>query len=276
MLGFNRTGLAAFAAGTALLISGCGNSSGGGTSAASPTAAATTAPTAAAGFTDLAGVFGADQIAQLAQLGVFESNSGTFEPAKPITRGKFVRWLVQANNAIWADDPSKVIRTSSSATSAFPDVPTSHPDFAYIQGMYDAGFAIGFSDKLFHPDEPLTHEQMLAIKESVDRGGIDKYYEQFWDSTMPDWKDRDQIDKRFRAAIAEDSSFDKHYPDVAVGNIGRAFGAIAMLRPRQPVTRAEAAACIWKIGAHNESTGDAGMPRSAADALKPSPVPSPT
>ena len=257
---------------------GAGAPGGSGSLSASPTATVTAAesPSPQVAFTDLAGVYGAKEIGELAQLGVFGATSGAFQPTGTITRGDFVKWLVLANNAIWSNDPSKQIRIGSSATSAYPDVPTSHPDFQYIQAMYDAGFAIGFSDKQFHPDAPLTHEQMIAIKESLDRGGIDKYYVQFWDSTMPDWKDRTQIDPRFRGAIAEDSSFDRHYPDVAVGNIGRAFGAIAMFRPTQPVTRAQAALCLWKIGAHNESTGQAGTPRTAEDALAPSPAPSPT
>ena len=167
--------------------------------------------------------------------------------------------------------------------AAYPDVATSHPDFAYIQGVYDAGFAIGFPDKTFRPDANLTREQMIAIKESVDRGGVDKYYVSFWDSTMPDWKDKQQVNKQFRGAIAEDAGLD-HYamaqrmPVLVIGNVPRSFGAIAMLRPQQPVTRAEAASILWKIGAHNDKVLNAqpsDAPRSAADALAP-PTPTPT
>ncbi|MBV8531758.1 MAG: S-layer homology domain-containing protein [Candidatus Eremiobacteraeota bacterium] len=262
----------------------------GAAASASPAASmaeGTASPTASGGtpvaYTDIGGVFGEKQITDLAALGVFGTPRGSFDPNGTITRADFIKWLVQANNAIWANVPEKMIRPSQGATSAYPDVATSHPDFAYIQGVYDAGFAIGFPDKTFRPDANLTREQMIAIKESVDRGGVDKYYVSFWDSTMPDWKDKQQVNKQFRGAIAEDAGLD-HYamaqrmPVLVIGNVPRSFGAIAMLRPQQPVTRAEAASILWKIGAHNDKVLNAqpsDAPRSAADALAP-PTPTPT
>jgi hypothetical protein len=233
-------------------------------------------------YTDLNGTFGSQQIEDLAKLGAFGTPAGTFNPTGSITRADFVHWLVTANNAIWANNPDRMIRPSQSSTSAYPDVPTSHPDFPYIQGMYDAGFSVGFPDKTFKPDEKLTHEQMIAIKESVDRGGVDKYYVTWWESTTPNWKDKAQINKIFRGAIAEDSGLDRSVvsewslPSYVIGNVGRAFGAIAMFRPQQPVTRAEAALVLWKIGPHSDHHGPGDAPRSAADALAPpSPTPSP-
>jgi|HubBroStandDraft_2_1064218.scaffolds.fasta_scaffold04071_6 hypothetical protein len=248
----------------------------------SPSPGATAAATRVA-YTDISGTFGQKQITDLAALGVFGTPTGAFNPNGTITRAEFVQWLVQANNAIYANMPDKMIRPSQSTTSAYPDVATSHPDFSYIQGMYDAGFAIGFPDKTFKPDVPLTREQMIAIKEAVDRGGVAKYYVSFWESTTPDWKDKQQINKQFRGAVAEDSGLDRYaiaqaQPALVIGNVPRAFGAIAMLRPQQPVTRAEAALILWKIGSHNDRVLNAkpdDAPRSAADALAP-PTPTPT
>ena len=234
-------------------------------------------------YNDISGTFGQKEITDLAALGVFGTPSGKFDPAGTITRAEFARWLVLANNAIWQNDPDKLIHPSESTTSAFPDVWASNPDFVYIQGLYDAGFTVGFPDKTFKPDSQLTREQMIAIKESVDRGGVDKYYVSFWDTATPDWKDKQQINKQFRGAIAEDSGLDRqavaqHLPNLVIGNVPRTFGAIAMLRPQQPVTRAEAALILWNMGAHtdkvlNAQPGD--VPLSAADALIP-PTPSPT
>jgi hypothetical protein len=247
-----------------------------------------TSPAANAGtpvtYTDLSGTFGEKQITELAALGVFGTPSGTFNPTGTITRGDFVKWLVLANNAIFANNPGKQIRPSQGTTSAYPDVATSHPDFPYIQGMYDAGFAVGFPDKTFKPDALLTHEQMIAIKESVDRGGVQQYYATNWDSTMPNWKDKQQINKLFRGAIAEDSGLDHvavvnwNHPTLVIENVPRTFGAIAMFRPQDQATRAQAALVLWKMGAHtdrvsNPTPNDA--PRSAADALAP-PTPTPT
>ena len=240
-------------------------------------ATATTTPPAQVAYDDLTGIEGAQQIAQLAQLGVFGTTSGHFNPAQQIARGEFVKWMVLANNAIWANDPDKQIRTAAPGErAAFPDVPATHPDYAYVQGVFDSGFTIGFNDKSFHPDSNLTREQMISIKESLDRGGVDNYYVEFWDSVMPNWKDRAQIAPQFRGAITEDSGFDKKYPDNAVGNIGRTFGAIAMFRPKMEATRAQAALILWKIGPHNDSWQEKGKPRSAADALSPQASPTPT
>jgi hypothetical protein len=235
-------------------------------------------------FTDLNGVFGQKEITELASLGIFGTPSGNFNPAGTITRAEFVKWLVLANNAIFANNPGKQIPPSQSTTSAYPDVATSNPNYSYIQGMYDAGFAVGFPDKTFKPDTLLTHEQMIAIKESVDRGGVQQYYVSNWDSTTPDWKDKAQINKLFRGAIAEDNGLDRSavlswgHPNIVIGNVPRTFGAIAMFRPQQPVTRAQAALVLWKIGPHNDHIANLSaedMPRSAADALAP-PTPTPT
>jgi S-layer homology domain len=248
---------------------------------ASPIAAGASASTVA--YTDIASTIGQKQISDLAALGVFGPATGAFNPNGPLTRAEFVKWLVQANNAIWASVPEKQIHPSQGTTSSYPDVATSHPDFPYIQGMYDAGFAVGFPDKTFKPAQRLTREQMIAIKESVDRGGVDKYYVSFWQNTTPDWKDKNQINKQFQGAIAEDWGVDRYAvaqgrPTFVIGNVPRTFGAIAMLRPQQAVTRAEAAVMLWKVGAHtanvlNGNPGDA--PRSAADALAPA-TPTPT
>ncbi|MBV8147500.1 MAG: S-layer homology domain-containing protein [Candidatus Eremiobacteraeota bacterium] len=226
-------------------------------------------------YTDLVGVPGAEMMTNVASLGVFGMPTGTFNPSGTITRGDFVKWLVLANNAIFASEPDKVIRPSQSTTSSYPDVTTTDPNFSYIQGMYDAGFAVGFPDKTFKPSDLLTREQMIAIKESIDRGGVVKYYVNFSDSLLPNWKDKAQINKLFRGAIAEDYSKDRDAmkqgrADLVIDNVPRVFGGLAMLRPQQPVTRAQAALVVWKIGAHSDKVLNAlpsDVPRSAADAL---------
>jgi S-layer homology domain len=261
---------------------------------ASPSISATasmnaeTSPAANAGtpvtYTDLSGTPGEKEITELAALGVFGTPSGAFNPAGTVTRADFVKWLVLANNAIFATMPGKQIRPSQATTSSYPDVPTSHPDFSYIQGIYDAGFAAGFPDKTFKPDALLTHEQMIAIKESVDRGGVQQYYVANWDSTMPNWKDKQQVNKLFRGAIAEDSGLDRaavvnwSHPNLVIDNVPRTFGAIAMFRPQDPVTRSQAALILWKMGPHTDKVANPtpdDVPRSAADALAPA-TPTPT
>jgi hypothetical protein len=256
------------------------------------TPASSTAPTAI-GFDDIQGVFGEKEITQLAQLEVFESTSGKFNPQQTITRAEFVRLLVRANNAIWFDQSDKMIRPAEGGAATFPDVPTNHPDFRYIQGVINAGFAVGFDEKAFKPDEPLTREQMIAIKIGVDKGGLEdiilKPAEKIMNtasidekalksntlsSHVPNWIDRNQISKQFIPA------FNSHYYLFSIlgttwfadardpfQNVNRAFGAIKALRPKSPVTRAEAAAAVSLVGNH-QTEKDKIVLRTAEDALK--------
>jgi S-layer homology domain len=259
------------------------------------TASAPASPTAptAIGFDDIQGVFGEKEITQLAQLGVFESASGKFNPQQTITRAEFVRLLVRANNAIWFDQSDKMIRPAAGGTATFPDVPTSHPNFQYIQGVINAGFAVGFDEKAFKPDEPLTREQMVAIKIGVDKGGLEEPIlkpdgKRFSDaidekalksntlaSHVPDWTDRAQISKQFVPAFnsqayliyggGSDRWMAEHKDPFQ--NVNRAFGAVKALRPQAPVTRAEAAAAVALVGNHQTDRFKIVL-RNAEDALK--------
>jgi hypothetical protein len=259
-----------------------------------PSATAPAAP-ATIGFDDIQGVFGEKEITQLSQLGVFEPASGKFNPQQTITRAEFVRLLVRANNAIWFDQSDKMVRPAEGGAATFPDVPTSHPDFRYIQGMINAGFAVGFDEKAFKPDEPLTREQMVAIKIGVDKGGLEdiilKPAEKIMNtasmdekalksntlaSHVPDWTDRNQISKQFIPAFNSQAylfhgggagmQWFAHAKD-PFQNVNRAFGAIKALRPQAPVTRAEAAAAVSLVGNH-QTDKEKILLRTAEDALK--------
>ncbi|MBW4512767.1 MAG: S-layer homology domain-containing protein [Scytonematopsis contorta HA4267-MV1] len=214
-------------------------------------------------FEDIKGVFGEKEITELAKLGVFDSTSGKFSPQSNITRGDFMRLLVRANNAIWVEQ-DKQIREAEGGQATFADVPPTHPNFRYIQGLLNTGFVSGFDEKTFAPDQPLTREQMVAIKIAVDRGGVydfTKFNGQEaklnteFAVNVPRWTDREQISKKFiRAFNTEYRSFSNTYKETFEGNtfknIERTFGATATFKPQQPVTRAEAAVCISLIGEH--------------------------
>ncbi len=252
------------------------------TAAASGAAAATApSPLASVGFTDIGGVQGQKEIVQLAQLGVLDTTAGPFHPGDAVKRRDFVRWLFKANNAVWADQPSKQVHEADATEqSSFSDLASSDPDFKYIQGLNDAGVAVGFPDKSFKADQPLTREQMIAIKSGLDRGGVHKSFvkdDNYARYNMPAWKDKDKISKTYAAAVATDVDDDpKNGTDAKIDNIGRTFGAIAMFRPQQPVTRAQAAVVLNVIGAHAESTSYDNAPRSVAKVLTATPAASPT
>ena len=224
---------------------------------------------------------GQQQIVQLAQLGVLDATSGAFKPLEPVKRREFVRWLVKTNNAVFSDAPTKQIHLAdASEKSDLSDLQPSDPDFPYVQGLSDAGIAVGFPDKSFKPDQPLTREQMIAIKSGLDRGGVSPSFQKNNDADghyakyhLPPWKDRDQVSKTYVPAIATDLSDESH--DAPIANIGRTFGAIAVFRPQQPVTRAQAAVLMSVIGAHSEQSMYENKPRSVAQALGPKPSPTP-
>jgi hypothetical protein len=238
-------------------------------------------PLASVAFSDIGGVQGQREIVQLAQLGVLDASAGEFKPAAPVKRREFVRWLVKANNAVWADVPTKQIHLADATEKPdLSDLPPGDPDFAYVQGLNDAGIAVGFPDKSFKPDAPLTREQMIAIKSGLDRGGVSASFQpgqdkdhRFAKSHLPAWKDRDGISPTYLPAIATDISDESH--DAPIANIGRTFGAIAVFRPQQPVTRAQAAVLLGVIGGHSESSQYENKPRSVAEALAPKPSPTP-
>jgi S-layer homology domain len=235
--------------------------------AAPQDASASTAVT----FEDIGGTFGEKEITQLAQLGVFGEATGKFNPQKAITRAEFVRWLVRANNAIWFDRSEKTIREAEGGEATFADVPTTHPDFRYIQGVANAGIAIGFEGKNFKPDEPLTREQMIAIKIGLDKGGIEneildpkKVESSAGDNVtatelaegVPDWSDRTQIAARFIPAFNSQyyvfwgNTREYSVREDKFKNVDRTFGSIKAFKPQLSVTRAEAATCLSLIGNH--------------------------
>jgi len=200
-------------------------------------------------------------IQDLATLGVVTAPTNTaktnnptnqFQPNKNITRREYARWLVAANNAMYANSPSKQIRlASASSKSAFSDVKNTDPDFAAIQGLAEAGLIpsslSGDSTQvLFRPDAPLTREQMLLWKIPLDtRQGLPNAS---LDTVKQTWgfQDVGKIDpKALRAVIAD-------YQNGEQSNIRRVFGYTTLFQPKKAVTRAEAAAALWYFGTESE------------------------
>jgi hypothetical protein len=229
----------------------------------SPTAAAATGSAQASSstaivvvsFTDVAGTFAEQNINDEARLGVFDATSGTFEPETPIKRGEFVRWMVKANNAYYHDNPSRQIRPAEGTEQTFVDVPASNPDYRYIQALANAGLVVGVDATHFAPDDDLTREQMIAIKAGLDLGGDPHKNTNLSDvKTAYPFTDDDQISKRYYDAI---------YGDYFDGskNIPRVFGAIKTFHPQKPVTRAEAAVALDKIGNYSPMTAEQALPQ---------------
>jgi len=175
-----------------------------------------------------------------------------FEPHKTITRREFARWLVAANNQIYANRPGQQIRLASeSAQPAFQDIPRTDPDFQSIQALAEAGLIpsslTGDSTAaLFRPDAPLTRENLILWKVPLDTrqalptAAIDTV-KQTWG-----FQDIAKIDpKAWRAVLAD-------FQNGEQANIRRVFGYTTLLQPKKAVSRAEAAAAIWYFGSQGE------------------------
>jgi hypothetical protein len=191
-------------------------------------------------------------------LGLFEQSTGStaatpaFQPNQPITRGDFAHWLLTANNEFYKDVPAKRIRPSTaSATPAFQDVPTSHPHFAAIQGLAEAGIIpsakTGNATAVnFRPDAPLTRETLVLWKVPLDTRAALPTADAEAVTTAWGFQDTAQVEPlALRAVLADHQNGD-------FANIRRAFGYTTLLQPQKGVTEAEAAAALWRFGNQTE------------------------
>ncbi|WP_353930008.1 S-layer homology domain-containing protein [Okeanomitos corallinicola TIOX110] len=213
------------------------------------------------------------QIGDLGKLGVLSiatkpnnsvsmaTNSQLFEPDKTITRREYARWLVAANNVMYANNPAKKIRLASTSTQpAFKDVLPQDADFPAIQGLAEAGLIPSSlsgdaTAVLFRPDAPLTRENLLLWKVPLDtRQALPnanlEAVKQTWG-----FQDTEKIDPKALRAILAD------FQNAEQSNIRRVFGYTTLFQPKKAVNRAEAAAALSYFGLQSE-----GM--STTEALK--------
>lgn len=192
-----------------------------------------------------------DLVADLMELEVLTSDD--FAPDRTVTRRQYVRWLVVANNKIYAHNPGKQIRpsTSKSAEPVFQDVPRTDPDFPLIQGLAEAGILPSRltgdgTVVLFRPDTALTRAEMilwkvpLDIRRALPTATIDTVKETWG------FQDAAKIDpKSLRAVLADFQNGEK-------ANIRRSFGYTNLFQPTKTVSGVEAAATLWYFGYQGE------------------------
>jgi len=201
-------------------------------------------------------------ITDLTNLGALQiTGSKGFEPGKAITRREYARWLVAANNSIYASVPARKIRLGASSDQpAFKDVASKDPDFGAIQGLANAGLIpstlSGASGMVnFRPNSPLTREDLIFWKVPVDiRRSLPNAT---LDAVKESWgfQDAAKIDPKVLRAVLAD------YQNSDLSNIRRAFGYTTLFNPKKTVSRAEAAAVLWFFGAQGDGL-------SAKDALQ--------
>lgn len=187
-----------------------------------------------------------------------------FEPNQPITRGEFAHWLLTANNKFYADVPAKRIRPATpSTTPTFQDVPASHPYFADIQGLAEAGLIPSAKSGnatavTFRPDAPLTRETLVLWKAPLDSRTPLPTATTEAVTTAWGFQDAAQIEPlALRAVLADHQTGD-------FANIRRAFGYTTLFQPQKGVTQAEAAAALWRFGNQTEGISAEDLSRQPA------------
>lgn len=176
--------------------------------------------------------------------------AGAFNQA--ITRREYAQWLFETNNRFYDGSAGKRIRAATVADQpAFKDVPPEAADFAAIQGLADAGIIpsalTGNSTAVtFRPDAPVTREDLILWKVPLDtRAALPQTSPEAVTETWG-FQDTASIEPLALRAIAADFQLG----DFA--NIRRAFGYTTLLRPDKAVTRAEAAAVLWRFGTQTD------------------------
>ncbi|NJK35773.1 MAG: S-layer homology domain-containing protein [Oscillatoriales cyanobacterium SM2_2_1] len=161
---------------------------------------------------------------------------------QPTRRREYVRWLIQANNRLFADLPSRQVRPARPQQAPrFKDVPANDPDFTFIQGAADAGL-LPTSGQQFFPDRPLTREQLVQWKILLDLRRPLPPISAAELRKITGFVDSSRIAAAARSAIAADMQLGD------LSNLRRSFGFRVQLQPQQAVTRLESLASLWSFG----------------------------
>ena len=182
-------------------------------------------------------------IKDLNKLGTITPKTGLqFQPNIFVARREYARWLLQTNNRLYKNQPSRQIRLAQPTdTASFPDILNNDPDFTIIQGLANAGLIGGTGDR-FRPNDPLLREELVQWKIPIDlRQPLPNATLEIVTQAYG-FKDSDRISENALSAVFADAQLRD------ISNIRRSFGFTTLLQPQKPVTRAEAAASLWYFG----------------------------
>ncbi len=166
-------------------------------------------------FSDLQGHWSEKQVDQLvAKKAIAGYPDGSFRPDALITRSEFIAVLVKAQGM-----------TGTKETS-YPDM-AGHWAQEILKTGYANGVVSGYPDGLFHPNDPITREQMAVL--------VDRTLRYTMTSAPQPMADQGEISSWAEDAVKRMLSFKVMggYPD-------------GTFRPKALATRAEAAAVILK------------------------------
>jgi|688.fasta_scaffold58962_3 hypothetical protein len=215
-------------------------------------------------FADLQDVETAGEIEDLNKLGVFNKFivGNEFKPYEPITRAEYISWLYTAYNTIRSQS-DKIRLAPPNIQAKFSDVPSTNEVYKYIQALANAGYSVGYEDGTFKPDQPITREELIAIKVGLDSGKASQPVGVADLNSTWGFADSKDIDKRYSGYIYSDSFKYNNggNPKYSRSNIIRAFGKLGTFKPKEPVLRHEAAATLWQVDEFGNATAELTLKR---------------
>ncbi|MBM3450973.1 MAG: S-layer homology domain-containing protein, partial [Armatimonadetes bacterium] len=178
---------------------------------------------AQARFTDLASHWAEPRITALASRGLLDPAAGPFRPEASIARATFLHWILATRGG----GP-----TTGPASPSFPDVQPNDPSYLAVEAAVAAGILTPTGEP-FAGAAPITREEAIGwIVRSAD---LAWEAEGFGHATIP------AVDGAQTSPVWNGS--------VAVALLGRPAllrePGDPRIRPREPLTRAEAASLIW-------------------------------
>lgn len=175
-------------------------------------------PSPGPSFTDTTNHWAANAISTLASRGIITGYpDGTFKPDNPVSRAEIVKMLVLATG----------LQSSEGRTTFTDEIPAWAAP--YIAVAVDHGLIAGYEDGTFRSDEPLTREQLAVLVARVLGGGELQGGTTFFSDAgeISDWA-APSVAYVVRLGVFQG------YPD-------------GTFRPKQAVTRAEAAMVILRL-----------------------------
>lgn len=164
-------------------------------------------------------------VGALGRRGIFDGIAGeSFEPAKSITRGEFIAMLIRGANITGGGDQ-------------FPDVAEDYPFAAEIAIAKKKGIALGDENGNFNPDSTVTRQDISA----------------FVYRTLHYLGKMDQAEPEVLAGFPDSEDISDYavptMASVVRANILRGDNR-SMLKPKNDMTRAEAAVLVERVMVH--------------------------
>ncbi|RXT07826.1 S-layer homology domain-containing protein [Ammoniphilus sp. CFH 90114] len=157
---------------------------------------------------------------------VLLSEDGQFRPEEKVTRGEFMTWMYRYD--------SKGIKPHRPNRGTYPDLSAEHPYFSTIEGITAAGVVMGYPDGTIGVDLPLSREEIGLIWGRYQQdGNVMNPFDNI--QALIPYKDKEKISQLYIYAVG---GYRQLYKEV--------FGDEEELRPKQAVTRAEAARWMVK------------------------------